>query len=127
MQRRRKHPMVQLERGGVTFSGTAESVNFGGAAGEVAFDSITLGASDPGTSGQSGVTPEPSSLVLSAPAFWPRGGSPAEVRQVKLICNSPFNGIPARVPFFYGQTQPGSALGWKQSADDTSRDAFGEI
>jgi hypothetical protein len=49
---------------GVTFSGTAESVNFGGAAGEVAFDSITLGASDPGTSGQSGVTPEPSSLVL---------------------------------------------------------------
>jgi hypothetical protein len=49
---------------GVTFSGTAESVNFGGAVGEVAFDSITLGASDPGTSGQSSVTPEPSSLVL---------------------------------------------------------------
>jgi hypothetical protein len=49
---------------GVTFSGTAESVNFGGVANEVGFDSITLGASDPGTSGQSGVTPEPSSLVL---------------------------------------------------------------
>jgi hypothetical protein len=44
---------------GATFSGTAESVKFGGMAGDDAFDSITLGASSPGS-----VTPEPGSFVL---------------------------------------------------------------
>ncbi len=42
---------------GVTFSGTAESVNFGGSANQVVFDNITLNSSTPGT------TPEPSTLV----------------------------------------------------------------
>jgi hypothetical protein len=54
---------------GVTFSGTAESVNFGGVADEVGFDSITLGASNPGASDTGGTTPnaatpEPGSFVL---------------------------------------------------------------
>ena len=44
---------------GVTFSGTAESVDFGGTANQIAFDNITLGASTPG-----GGVPEPTSLFL---------------------------------------------------------------
>jgi hypothetical protein len=46
---------------GVTFAGTAESVNFGGVANEVGFDEITLGSS---TAGGGPVVPEPSSLFL---------------------------------------------------------------
>jgi hypothetical protein len=42
---------------GVSFSGTAESVNFGGSANQVVFDNITLNSSTPGT------TPEPGTLV----------------------------------------------------------------
>ncbi len=44
---------------GVTFAGTAMSVDFGGTANQIAFDNITLGASSPG-----GIVPEPSSLAL---------------------------------------------------------------
>jgi hypothetical protein len=44
---------------GVTFSGTAESVNFGGSANQVVFDNITLNSSTPG----GGTTPEPVTLV----------------------------------------------------------------
>ena len=44
---------------GVSFSGTAESVVFGGAANYIAWDNITLGSSTP-----TGVTPEPASLIL---------------------------------------------------------------
>jgi len=47
---------------GVTFSGTAESVNFGGVADEVGFDEITIGSQNAGE--QETVTPEPSSLLL---------------------------------------------------------------
>jgi hypothetical protein len=43
---------------GVSFSGTAESVVFGGAADFIGFDNITLGSS------VAGATPEPSSLIL---------------------------------------------------------------
>lgn len=43
---------------GVTFAGTAMSVDFGGTADQIAFDDITLGSSTPG-----GV-PEPASLAL---------------------------------------------------------------
>ena len=42
---------------GVTFSGTAESVNFGGSADRIAFDEITVGSQ---TAGGSPVVPEPS-------------------------------------------------------------------
>jgi hypothetical protein len=43
---------------GVSFSGTAESVDFGGSANQIGFDNITLGSSTPET------VPEPSSLLL---------------------------------------------------------------
>lgn len=44
---------------GVTFSGTAESVNFGGSANQIVFDNITLGSSIAG-----GSAPEPGSVFL---------------------------------------------------------------
>jgi hypothetical protein len=44
---------------GVTFSGTAESVNFGGSADEIVFDNITLGSAVAG-----GSAPEPGSIFL---------------------------------------------------------------
>ncbi|HTB15106.1 MAG TPA: PEP-CTERM sorting domain-containing protein [Bryobacteraceae bacterium] len=44
---------------GVTFAGTAESVNFGGSANFIAFDNITLGSSTAG-----GSVPEPTSIIL---------------------------------------------------------------
>jgi len=43
---------------GVTFAGTAESINFGGTANQIVFDDITFGSSTPGA------TPEPTTLVL---------------------------------------------------------------
>jgi hypothetical protein len=45
------------EPDGVSFSGTAESVVFGGAANYIGWDNITLGSSSPGT-------PEPTTLLL---------------------------------------------------------------
>jgi hypothetical protein len=48
---------------GVTFSGTAESVNFGGSANLIGFDEITVGSESAG-GGPSPVIPEPSSLLL---------------------------------------------------------------
>ena len=45
---------------GVTFSGTAYSVDFGGVANQVAFDNITLGSETPTA------TPEPCTIVLTA-------------------------------------------------------------
>jgi hypothetical protein len=47
---------------GVTFSGVAESVNFGGTANYIGFDDITLGSSTPGV-------PEPSMMVVLAGAM----------------------------------------------------------
>ncbi len=47
---------------GVTFSGVAHSVDFGGTANQIAFDNITLGSSTPGT-------PEPSSMALLGAGF----------------------------------------------------------
>jgi hypothetical protein len=44
---------------GVSFSGTAMSVDFGGTANQIAFDNITLGSSTPGTG-----TPEPATWAL---------------------------------------------------------------
>ncbi|HEY6292762.1 MAG TPA: PEP-CTERM sorting domain-containing protein [Terriglobia bacterium] len=44
---------------GVSFDGTAQSVDFGGSANYIGFDNITLGASTPG-----GAAPEPASLML---------------------------------------------------------------
>jgi hypothetical protein len=46
---------------GVSFAGTAESVNFGGAANYIGFDDITIGSQ---TAGGGPVIPEPSSLFL---------------------------------------------------------------
>jgi hypothetical protein len=43
---------------GVTFMGTAQSVDFGGSANYIGFDDITLGSKTPGN------TPEPASLTL---------------------------------------------------------------
>jgi hypothetical protein len=45
---------------GVTFPGTAESINFGGTANQIVFDDVTFGSSTPGPS----TIPEPVSLVL---------------------------------------------------------------
>jgi hypothetical protein len=45
---------------GVTFSGTAESVDFTGTANEIGFDEITLGSETPGGTAP---TPEPSTLL----------------------------------------------------------------
>jgi hypothetical protein len=45
---------------GVTFAGTARSVDFGGTVNQIVFDNITLGSGTPGT------VPEPSTLVLGA-------------------------------------------------------------
>jgi hypothetical protein len=47
---------------GVAFSGTAESVVFGGAANYIGFDNVTLGSSSP-------TVPEPASLVLLGTAM----------------------------------------------------------
>ena len=47
---------------GVTFSGTAESVNFSGTANYIVYDDITLGSVTPGTS----LTPLPAALPLFA-------------------------------------------------------------
>lgn len=49
---------------GVTFSGIAKSVDFGGTANQIAFDNITFGSSTPGTGSGPGVVPEPGSLAL---------------------------------------------------------------
>lgn len=46
---------------GVSFSGVARSVNFGGVADYIGFDNITLGSQTPG-----GAIPEPTTLVLFA-------------------------------------------------------------
>jgi hypothetical protein len=45
---------------GVTFAGTAESINFGGDADQIVFDDVTFGSSTVG----GGVAPEPSYFVL---------------------------------------------------------------
>jgi PEP-CTERM motif len=46
---------------GVTFSGTAMSVDFGGTGDQIAFDDITLGSSTPGTGA---TAPEPASIGM---------------------------------------------------------------
>jgi hypothetical protein len=46
---------------GVTFSGVAESIDFGGTANQIVFDDVTFGSSTPGPPVG---TPEPSSLML---------------------------------------------------------------
>jgi hypothetical protein len=51
-------PFVPL---GVTFAGTAESIDFGGTANYIVFDDVTLGSATPGPGS---VVPEPSSLLL---------------------------------------------------------------
>ena len=51
---------------GVSFAGTAESVDFGGTENYIVFDNITFGASTP--QGGGGSAPEPSTLLLMIPA-----------------------------------------------------------
>lgn len=51
---------------GVTFSGTAKSVNWGGVANQAVFDDVTLGSSDPGNGNRA---PEPASLALVGAAL----------------------------------------------------------
>jgi hypothetical protein len=48
----------------VTFSGTAESVDFSASAENVGFDNVTLGSATPG--GGTTPTPEPATLLLLA-------------------------------------------------------------
>jgi hypothetical protein len=55
---------------GVTFAGTAHSVDFGGSANQVAFADITLGAATP-----SGAVPEPASWALMLGGFGMIGGA----------------------------------------------------
>lgn len=43
---------------GVSFSGTAQSINFGGVANQIVFDDVTFGSATPGN------TPEPGTLVM---------------------------------------------------------------
>jgi hypothetical protein len=50
---------------GVTFAGTAESVDFAGAANYIIFDDVTLGSNVPGN-GPGNVVPEPASMSLLA-------------------------------------------------------------
>ncbi len=49
---------------GVTFSGTAKSVDFGGTANQIAFDNITFGSATPGSG-----TPEPAAWALMIVGF----------------------------------------------------------
>jgi len=56
---------------GVSFAGTAHSVDFGGSANFIAFDNITLGASTPGNGG----VPEPASWALMLGGFGLVGGA----------------------------------------------------
>jgi hypothetical protein len=49
---------------GLSFAGTAESVDFSGSAGEVVFDNVTLGSATPGGTGPTTPTPEPATLLL---------------------------------------------------------------
>jgi hypothetical protein len=51
---------------GVTFAGTAESVNFSGTANEIVYDDITLGSSTPIT----GAIPEPSTWAMMILGFF---------------------------------------------------------
>jgi hypothetical protein len=54
-------PFCPFVASGVTFAGTAESIDFNGVANQIAFDDVTFGSSTPGPSS---VTPEPSSITL---------------------------------------------------------------
>jgi len=49
---------------GVTFAGTAKSINFGGTANQTGFDDITFGSATPGNG--NGNVPEPGTLALLA-------------------------------------------------------------
>jgi hypothetical protein len=51
---------------GVTFAGTAESINFNGVANEIVFDDVTFGSATPGAPSNPPpvTTPEPASLAL---------------------------------------------------------------
>ena len=49
---------------GVSFAGTAESIDFNGVANQIVFDDVTFGSATPGPPSSS-VTPEPSSMTLS--------------------------------------------------------------
>lgn len=51
---------------GVTFPGTAESIDFGGTANQIVFDDITFGSSTPGPPSS---TPEPGYLILVSAGF----------------------------------------------------------
>jgi len=62
---------------GVTFSGIARSVDFGGAADQIGFDNITLGSADPGTPGE---VPEPATLALAALGLAGMGAARRRVR-----------------------------------------------
>lgn len=55
---------------GVTFSGTAHSVDFGGVANQAGFDNITLGSATPGSG-----TPEPAAWALMITGFGLVGAS----------------------------------------------------
>jgi hypothetical protein len=55
------HNFCPFEPIGVSFSGTAESVDFGGTVNQIVFDNITIGASVPVSD-----TPEPGSWLLMA-------------------------------------------------------------
>ena len=53
-------PFCQFDPFGVTFMGTAFSVDFGGVANQIAFDNVTLGSATPGM----GAVPEPATWAM---------------------------------------------------------------
>jgi len=63
---------------GVTFAGIARSVDFGGAAGFIGFDNITLGSAEPGTPGE---VPEPATLALAGLGLAGMGAARRKMRK----------------------------------------------
>lgn len=62
-------PLVPI---GVSFSGTARSVDFGGTIDQIGFDDITLGSETPGEGGGDG-PPPPTGSPANIPVFWGGG------------------------------------------------------
>jgi hypothetical protein len=75
---------------GVSFSGTAQSIDFAGVANQIVFDDFTFGSATPGQPGTPAV-PEPSTLVMMLT------GAGAAVTQLRtMACMLPSRQAPAQ-------------------------------